>query len=122
MIASKEYVMNKCNEYGIFPSKKYGQNFLIQEEPVNQASSALEINAQDVILEIGPGLGALSEKIKDAHVETYLFDIDPNMVEHLKRTFAPFSWIHIHQTDFLKLNGKVNARLSVIFLITLQHL
>lgn len=111
MIASKEYVMNKCSEYGIFPSKKYGQNFLIQEEPVNQASSALEINAQDVILEIGPGLGALSEKIKDAHVETHLFDIDPNMVGHLTRTFAPFSWVHVHQTDFLKLKWEGKCKI-----------
>lgn len=102
MIASKEYVMNKCNEYSIFPSKRYGQNFLIQEEPVLLATSALEIEKQDVILEIGPGLGALSEVIKDHQVETHLFDIDPNMVMHLKKTFSPFPWMHVHQEDFLK--------------------
>jgi len=111
MIASKEYVINKCNEYGIFPSKRYGQNFLIQETPVIQASSALEISPEDVILEIGPGLGALSEKIKDAKVETHLFDIDPNMVEHLKHTFSNFPWVKVHQMDFLKLKWEGKCKI-----------
>lgn len=102
MIASKEYVMQKLNEYGIFPSKKYGQNFLIQQEVVKKAVATLEITPQDIVLEVGPGLGALSEELVEQKVETHLYDIDKNMVQHLSKTFMMFPQIHVHEGDFLK--------------------
>ncbi len=110
MIASKEYVLSKLNEYSLFPKKKYGQNFLIDEKVVNKIVDALDINKDDVIYEIGPGLGALSESLANKNQPLFLFDIDENMVNHLKSAFKIFPHVHVIKEDFLKVidDGKVN--------------
>ncbi len=110
MIASKEYVINKLNEQSLFPKKKYGQNFLIDEKVVKIIIESLDIKSDDVIYEIGPGLGALSELLAEFKVPLYLYDIDENMVEHLKTTFSIYPYVQVILKDFLKVkqNHHVN--------------
>ncbi len=63
-----QYLKHLCQKYGLVPSKKYGQNFLINEEPVEKMLEAAEIKSDDVVVEVGPGFGvltlALAEKAK----------------------------------------------------------
>lgn len=102
MIASKEYVLSKLNEYTLFPKKKYGQNFLIDEKTVSKIVAALDIKQGDVIYEIGPGLGALSEVLASKNQPLYLYDIDENMVDHLKVVFKMFPHVEVINENFLK--------------------
>ncbi len=102
MIASKEYVLSKLNEYSLFPKKKYGQNFLIDEKIVNKIVEALDVTKEDIIYEIGPGLGALSEPLAAKSQPLYLFDIDENMINHLKSVFRIFTNVNVIKEDFLK--------------------
>lgn len=110
MIASKEYVLSKLNEYSLFPKKKYGQNFLIDEGIVAKIVASLDIDKDDIIYEIGPGLGALSEILANKNQTLYLYDIDENMVDHLKSVFKIFPHVNVIKEDFLKVkdDGKVS--------------
>lgn len=109
MIASREYVLSKLNEYTLFPKKKYGQNFLTDSRTVLKIVDALEVKDGDIIYEIGPGLGALSELLAAKNQPLYLYDIDENMVDHLKNVFKMFPHIEVIKENFLKVqdNNKV---------------
>ncbi len=62
------YLQHLCQKYGLTPSKKYGQNFLINPEPVEKMLESGEVKKDDTVVEVGPGFGvltlALSEKVK----------------------------------------------------------
>ena len=62
-----------CQKYGLTPSKKYGQNYLISDGPINKIISAGELTKDDTVIEVGPGFGiltlALSPLVK--HVIAY---------------------------------------------------
>ena len=81
-----------CEQYDLSPSKKYGQNFLIQEHPIKKMFEAAEINKNDLVVEIGPGFGiltfALAEKAKkviafeiEKKIENYWQENKPENVE-----------------------------------------
>lgn len=101
MIASKQYVIKKIEEENLFPHKRYGQNFLINEEVVEKTVASLMIEKGDTIIEIGPGFGAISERIASFSTETYLYEIDSRMVQHLQKTFHLSPHMHIVEKDIL---------------------
>ncbi len=67
--------------------RKYGQHFLVSERVIEDIVSAVPAAARDV-LEIGPGRGALTEKLLQRNIACLtLVEIDPAMQEHLLRHF-----------------------------------
>ena len=54
------YLQALCKEYGLNPSKKYGQNYLITDAPIKKMIGSAEINKKDIVIEIGPGFGVLT--------------------------------------------------------------
>lgn len=102
MIASREYVLNKINNHNLHPVKRFGQNFLIDETIVMTIVKALDIKKDETIIEIGPGLGALTEQLNKYQQSLHLYEIDQQMVDHLTQVFQEYPWIKIHQMDFLK--------------------
>lgn len=60
-IASKEYVIKKLTTLMITPKKKYSQNFLVDYEIVKKSIDELDLKKDEVVIEIGPGLGALTQ-------------------------------------------------------------
>lgn len=102
MIASKEYVLKKIKEDNLFPKKKFSQNFLINQDIAEKIISLLEIDSRDVVLEIGAGLGALSEIILQKGIKLWCYEIDYRMCEHLKRTFSCYDNFTLIPGDFLK--------------------
>ena len=63
MIASREFVIKKLAELITEPKKRYSQNFLTDSDVVKKAIEALTSVECEEIIEIGPGLGALSEQV-----------------------------------------------------------
>ena len=63
-----DYLKHLCSKYGLVPSRKYGQNFLINEEPIVAMLEAGDVGKDDAVVEVGPGFGvltlALAEKVK----------------------------------------------------------
>ncbi|MGN1295861.1 MAG: 16S rRNA (adenine(1518)-N(6)/adenine(1519)-N(6))-dimethyltransferase RsmA [Bacilli bacterium] len=103
-IASKEFVVKKMTELMITPKKKFSQNFLIDYSTVKDSIDALNIEKDDVIIEIGPGLGALSQEILERGYALNAYEIDEDMVEHLKKYFSYYPSFHVEKVDFLKVD------------------
>ena len=68
--------------------KSYGQNWLVDETVVKKIIQAAEITPGELILEIGPGTGVLTQALVDAGVQVIAVEADPNLIEPLKERFA----------------------------------
>ncbi|HOK35188.1 MAG TPA: 16S rRNA (adenine(1518)-N(6)/adenine(1519)-N(6))-dimethyltransferase RsmA [Candidatus Pacearchaeota archaeon] len=87
-----------------FKPKKYlGQNFLKDREVLKEITKAAEIQPDDIILEIGPGFGILTEELTKKAKKVIAIEKDERLVKILKEKFKDFKNIEIIQGDVLKL-------------------
>ena len=104
MISSKKYVDETLKAKNLVANKALGQNFLVEEEIASYIVDSANITKDTCVIEIGPGLGALTEfAIKKAGL-LMAFEIDKNMVNILTKTFENDDNIIINNIDFLKVN------------------
>lgn len=101
ILETTKFLMKK---YNITASKSLGQNFLIDEEVINNTIRAADIGREDLVIEIGPGLGTLTEKLLENAGKVICVELDKKMVEILKDRFFLFENIEIINEDVLKLN------------------
>lgn len=88
------------------PKKSLGQNFLINPLIAEDIIKKSDLNTSNVVIEIGPGLGALSEKIAVLVEKLICYEIDSNLVPILKEELSIFSNVEIFNIDFLKVDFK----------------
>lgn len=103
-IASKEYVIKRMSSLMINPKKKYSQNFLVDYDVVKRSVDNLSLSPEDIIVEIGPGLGALTQEILDRGNQVYAYEIDEDMYRSLKEEMKQYSNLHLENVDFLKVD------------------
>jgi 16S rRNA (adenine1518-N6/adenine1519-N6)-dimethyltransferase len=84
------------------PIKSLGQNFLVNKNISRKIISTSEISREDIILEIGPGLGALTELLVEKAKKIFAIEIDPKLSKYLSEKFSVFSNIEIINDDILK--------------------
>lgn len=101
-----------CNRYGITARKRWGQNFLCSDETADRIIEAAGITKEDSVLEIGPGIGALTEKLCACARSVLAVEIDPVLSDYLRERFDDSDRCTVVQSDFLDL-----ARDRVIELI-----
>ena len=87
----------------IHPSKHLGQNFLIDKNIVKKISSISEISQKDIILEVGPGLGALTEELVELAKKIYAIEIDHRLYSYLDDKFSIYDNLEIIHGDILKI-------------------
>lgn len=102
MISSKKYVDMTLKNNHLVANKSLGQNFLINNDIVKATINALDLKQDDEVLEIGPGLGALSEQILSNDCYLTAIEIDKNMVDILENTFSDNKKFTIVNQDILK--------------------
>ena len=85
--------------------KKFGQNFLHDENILNKISTAVNIENKNII-EIGPGLGFLTKKLAQHAKKMISYEIDIEMVEYLDENFKEYENLKIVNKDFLKVDLK----------------
>src|ERR1700729_1915992 len=74
---------------GVHPTKKLGQNFVVEPGSVRQIAALAAVRPDDVILEVGPGLGSLTlALLETAPMRLVAVDIDPVLAGELPRTIA----------------------------------
>jgi 16S rRNA (adenine1518-N6/adenine1519-N6)-dimethyltransferase len=83
------------------PKKRFSQNFLIDPEIADAIVAALEIRPDDIIFEIGPGRGILTDIIMRTGAQLYAFELDRDLAEALSPRFKN-DRVRIIETDFLK--------------------
>lgn len=104
MIASKKYVDETLKANNLVANKSLGQNFLVESDIAEYIVNSANITSSTCVIEIGPGLGALTEfAVKQAGL-VMAFEIDKNMVKILNKTFKDNDNIVINNIDFLKVN------------------
>lgn len=84
---------------GVSPLKRYGQNFLIDDKVIAAILDAAKIKPKDKIIEIGPGLGAITQGLKLATIQYTSYEIDVAFHRYLQTTFP--QGMH-HRQNFLK--------------------
>lgn len=87
---------------GIRPDKDYGQNFLLEPEVCKRIVDTLEINDNDKVLEIGPGLGSLTHFLSLTNSDVTLVDIDRRMIDYLLVVYNANSNVKIVENDIRK--------------------
>lgn len=96
-----EFILKK---YGLRANKKLGQNFLINEEIINQIIEKADVNKNDTIIEIGPGLGSLTAKLLENANKVIAIELDSNMSNILKERFCLYDNFELIENDVLKVN------------------
>jgi len=90
------------NQLGVRPNKKLGQNFLLNKSIVLKVISESNILDDEVILEIGPGLGALTEELVKLRNKIYSFEIDSKLFQYLADKFTENENLELINKDILK--------------------
>ncbi|MBQ3123389.1 MAG: 16S rRNA (adenine(1518)-N(6)/adenine(1519)-N(6))-dimethyltransferase RsmA [Firmicutes bacterium] len=90
--------------YGFKISKSLGQNFLTDKNIIDRIIDATEIGENDLVLEIGPGLGVLTYEAAQLAGKVLAVEIDENLIPILKENLAEFDNVEIVNQDFLKTN------------------
>lgn len=96
-----KFIMKQNN---IIASKRLGQNFLIDENIVENIITAADINRADLVIEIGPGLGTLTSKLVEKAGKVICVELDTKMVKIVGDRFKLFDNIEIINEDILKLD------------------
>lgn len=84
--------------------KKYGQNFLIDNSVLDRILQAAQIGPQDCVLEIGPGIGTLTQRLAQQAREVVAVEIDRNLIPILEETLAAYSNVTVINEDILKVD------------------
>lgn len=92
------------NKYGLTAKKKFGQNFLIDDNILDEISASACINDDELIIEIGPGLGNLTSYLLKKSRYVLLVEIDNNMIEILNDRFKENTNYSLINEDILKVD------------------
>ena len=101
-LTSKNVIKSLLNKYGTRPFKGWGQNFLVDKQVLKRVIESAELKPSDVVLEIGPGIGTLTQELAKKAGKVIAVEKDRKMVEILKETLANFNNVEIIQADILK--------------------
>ncbi|MCQ2521281.1 MAG: 16S rRNA (adenine(1518)-N(6)/adenine(1519)-N(6))-dimethyltransferase RsmA [Lachnospiraceae bacterium] len=86
--------------------KKFGQNFLIDEGILEKIVSAAEVTKDDVVLEIGPGIGSMTQYLAEAAGKVIAVEIDDQLIPILKETLSPYDNVTVIHGDVMKTDLK----------------
>jgi len=103
-IASREVTTHILKAFGLHMSKKLGQNFLIDAGVVRGIVEAADVQPGDRVLEIGPGIGTLTQGLAEAGAEVHAVELDKKLPAVLKETLAAYDNVTIVPGDILKVD------------------
>lgn len=101
ILEETKYIMKK---YGIKANKSLGQNFLINTEVVESIVNSSEISKDDMVIEIGPGLGTLTKYLLEKAGKVLCIELDTRMIKILNERFSIYDNFEIINEDVLKVN------------------
>lgn len=84
--------------------KKYGQNFLIDTSVLERIINAAGITKEDCVLEIGPGIGTMTQYLAENAGQVVAVEIDKNLIPILEETLAPYDNVTVINDDILKVD------------------
>ncbi len=91
-------------KYGFKFQKKFGQNFLIDTHVLERIVSASGITKEDCVLEIGPGIGTMTQYLAESAKDVIAVEIDRNLIPILEDTLSAYQNVTVIQNDILKVD------------------
>ena len=101
LYSETKFMMKK---YNITANKKLGQNFLIDENVVNTIVESSQISSEDLVIEIGPGLGTLTKELLGQAGKVICIELDNKMIQILNERFYLYDNFEIINDDVLKVD------------------
>ena len=96
--------LRRMREFGVRPKRDLGQNFLIDSNILGVIEREAQLEAGDVVLEIGGGLGVLSEHLAPRVAHVHVVELDRALEPALRDAIAPFDNVTLHIVDAMKLD------------------
>ena len=96
-----KFIMNK---YKVKANKNLGQNFLIDDQAIKDIIDGAEIRSEDLVIEIGPGLGTLTAYLLEKAKKVICIELDKKMIKILNDRFIAYNNIELINADILKLD------------------
>lgn len=93
-------------KYGFSFQKKFGQNFLIDTHVLEKIVKAAGVTKEDLVLEIGPGIGTMTQYLADQAGQVVAVEIDQNLIPILKETLEDYHNVTVINEDILKIDIK----------------
>lgn len=107
-LSSPKKTIEIIQKYNFDFQKKFGQNFLIDSHVLEKIIDAAHITRDDFVLEIGPGIGTMTQYLSEHAREVMAVEIDHNLIPILKETLAGYDNVEVLNEDILKVDiGKI---------------
>ena len=98
-----KFLMKK---YNITANKSLGQNFLVDDESIEKIVEASDLTTDDLVIEIGPGLGTLTQRLLEKAKKVIAIELDKKMIKVLQDRFLLYTNLEIINEDVLKVDLK----------------
>ena len=103
-LGTAQNTMAMLQKHNFTAQKKFGQNFLIDPRVLERIVSAAEIGEEDCVLEIGPGLGTMTQYLAERAGRVIAVEIDKNLIPILEENLSPYGNVTLINADILKLD------------------
>lgn len=103
-LGNPQKTIEVLQKYDFSFQKKFGQNFLIDTHVLDKIISAAHITKEDMVLEIGPGIGTMTQYLAEAAGKVIAVEIDKNLIPILSDTLSEYQNVRIINEDVLKLD------------------
>lgn len=103
-LSNPQVTIETIKKYDFAFQKKFGQNFLIDSHVLDKIITAAGVTKEDVVLEIGPGFGTMTQYLAEAAKEVIAVEIDKTLIPILHETLADYDNITIINEDILKVD------------------
>src|SRR5688572_633709 len=112
MAQSKQQIQSLLDSAGSKPRHRFGQNFMIDQNLVRVVADAGELSVDDVVIEVGPGTGTLTEELLARGGRVIAVEIDRDLAKLLREKFAEESRFQLIEGDALSSKHALNEELS----------
>lgn len=103
-LSNPQVTIQTIKKYEFAFQKKFGQNFLIDDHVITKIINAAEITRDDLVLEIGPGIGTMTQYLAESARKVIAVEIDKNLIPILGETLAEYDNVTVINEDILKLD------------------
>ena len=105
-LSNPQVTIQIIKKYDFAFQKRFGQNFLIDGHVIEKIIKAADITKEDTILEIGPGIGTMTQYLAEAAGKVYAVEIDKNLLPVLAETLGEYDNVEVINNDILKVDIK----------------
>lgn len=105
-LSNPQNTIQVIQKHGFAFQKKFGQNFLIDAHVLDKIVAAAGVTADDMVLEIGPGIGTMTQYLAERARQVTAVEIDTNLIPILKETLSDYDNVTVINEDILKVDIK----------------